>query len=126
MTDRIHYHAPGRCFAGCIAFDGDLRQITLTDVLARTLEVFAEHFQSSEWRISNCPVCGDPSDYCPGHGSIGDPEAHLALLAHEQGQHRWCHPKGCLFAAESAEQGSLRRASHDPAPPSVRLKGEQR
>ena len=39
-----------------------------------------------------CPACGSPSDYCQGHGPIGDPVGHAILLAHDYGIHDGCHP----------------------------------
>jgi hypothetical protein len=42
-----------------------------------------------------CPVCADPSDYCQGHGEIGDPAGFAILTAHDDGNHDDCHPYGC-------------------------------
>lgn len=33
--------------------------------------------------MERCPACGDPIDYCQGHGPIGDPEGHAILMASE-------------------------------------------
>lgn len=38
-----------------------------------------------------CPACGQPMDYCPGHGQIGDPEGFHILAMHEAGDHSRCH-----------------------------------
>lgn len=38
-----------------------------------------------------CPICGDPSDYCLGHGI----EATAAILAHDDGDHSTCNPDWC-------------------------------
>lgn len=42
-----------------------------------------------------CPACGDPIDYCQGHGEIGDPAGCAILDAHDDGYHTTCHPAGC-------------------------------
>jgi len=42
-----------------------------------------------------CPACGDPIDYCQGHGEIGDPAGRAILDAHDAGDHSGCHPEGC-------------------------------
>lgn len=47
------------------------------------------------WSVSRCPACGDPIDYCQGHGPIGDPVGHLTLKAHDKGKHEWCNAFGC-------------------------------
>lgn len=38
-----------------------------------------------------CPACGNPIDYCQGHGEIGDPVGHDVLYLHDEGYHRLCH-----------------------------------
>lgn len=43
--------------------------------------------------MSRCPACGDPSDYCQGHGEIGDPESHAILDMHDAGNHAGCMPQ---------------------------------
>ena len=43
----------------------------------------------------HCPACGDPIDYCQGHGEIGDPVGAQILAAHEWGEHNNCNPRGC-------------------------------
>lgn len=45
--------------------------------------------------VASCPACGQPIDYCQGHGEIGDPEGALILAAHDEGNHQWCHADGC-------------------------------
>lgn len=45
--------------------------------------------------VSSCPACGQPIDYCQGHGEIGDPEGARILAAHDDGDHSDCHPDGC-------------------------------
>lgn len=45
--------------------------------------------------VSRCPVCGDPIDYCQGHGQIGDPIGASILSAHDDGYHGRCDPAGC-------------------------------
>lgn len=38
-----------------------------------------------------CPVCGEPMDYCQGHGEIGDPMGYKILRQHDYGDHSECH-----------------------------------
>lgn len=45
--------------------------------------------------VARCPACGDPIDYCQGHGEIGDPAGFAILEAHDAGDHTGCHPDGC-------------------------------
>ena len=45
--------------------------------------------------VSCCPACGDPIDYCQGHGEIGDPTGHAILEDHDRGDHQHCHLSGC-------------------------------
>jgi hypothetical protein len=39
-----------------------------------------EDDEDDEQPFETCPVCGEPIDYCLGHGEIGDPEGHARLL----------------------------------------------
>lgn len=45
-----------------------------------------------EFPESYCPVCGEQTDYCQGHGEIGDPTGYIILRAHDNGDHSRCHP----------------------------------
>ncbi len=45
-----------------------------------------------------CPACGEPSDYCQGHGPIGDPNGSDILDRHDNGDHTRCRPSGCDVA----------------------------
>ena len=45
--------------------------------------------------VSRCPACGDPIDYCQGHGEIGDPGGAAILAAHDADDHRFCNLRGC-------------------------------
>ena len=45
--------------------------------------------------VSRCPACGDPIDYCQGHGAIGDPRGWTILLEHDDDNHELCDPVGC-------------------------------
>lgn len=45
--------------------------------------------------VSLCPACGDPIDYCQGHGEIGDPWGYAILRRHDTGEHGDCHPNAC-------------------------------
>lgn len=46
-----------------------------------------------------CPACGDPIDFCTGHGPIGDPVGARILDQHDDGDHGDCDPRGCDDAA---------------------------
>lgn len=48
-----------------------------------------------------CVACGEPVDYCQGHGEIGDPVGRAILDAHDDGDHNNCHPLGCDDAPRS-------------------------
>jgi hypothetical protein len=41
--------------------------------------------------VSICPACGEPIDYCQGHGEIGDPDGFAILEAHDNDDHGECH-----------------------------------
>jgi len=40
--------------------------------------------------FARCPACGDPHDYCQGHGEIGDPDGRAIVDAHDDGEHTNC------------------------------------
>jgi len=44
---------------------------------------------------SRCPACGEPIDYCQGHGETGDPAGFATLAAHDDEDHSDCNPRGC-------------------------------
>lgn len=46
-------------------------------------------------QYAGCVACGNPIDYCPGHGLIGDPIMALVLERHSNGDHCACHPSTC-------------------------------
>lgn len=48
--------------------------------------------------LTRCVVCGDPADYCHGHGPIGDPRGAQIERQHKCGNHVDCHPHGCTVA----------------------------
>jgi hypothetical protein len=52
-----------------------------------------------------CPACGDPIDYCPGHGETGDPAGFAILQAHDIGDHAECNPAGCHEAEADTLSG---------------------
>ena len=37
-----------------------------------------------------CPACGNVTDYCQGHGEIGDPAGFAILRAHDNDDHSGC------------------------------------
>ena len=39
---------------------------------------------------TRCPACGDPIDYCQGHGETGDPAGYATLAQHDAGNHNDC------------------------------------
>lgn len=40
--------------------------------------------------VDNCPACGEPADYCQGHGEVDDPDGHAVLVQHDLDDHRDC------------------------------------
>jgi hypothetical protein len=51
--------------------------------------------------VSLCPACGEPSDYCQGHGELGDPSGFAILAAHDNGDHSQCVEEAdCLGLAD--------------------------
>lgn len=38
-----------------------------------------------------CPACGMTTDYCSGHGEIGDPDGAFILQMHDEEIHEACH-----------------------------------
>jgi len=45
-----------------------------------------------------CPACGNATDYCQGHGEIGDPAGFAILQAHDNDDHSgcWQHAGECV------------------------------
>ena len=46
--------------------------------------------QTPDEEFAICPACGDPIDYCQGHGSSGDPVGFAILMKHDDGKHEEC------------------------------------
>jgi len=64
---------------------------------------------------SRCPACGDPIDYCRGHGEIGDPLGADILKLHDLGLHQDCNLLGCDEAARlNGEAGRLATTTYTP------------
>lgn len=42
--------------------------------------------------VAICPACGQPIDYCQGHGALGDSAGAAILDRHDDGDHGGCHP----------------------------------
>lgn len=64
-----------------------------------------------------CPVCGEPVDYCPGHGETGDPEGFDIMNRHDSGDHSSCHPAGCDIAQnieDATDQNAHVDYPHEP------------
>jgi hypothetical protein len=40
---------------------------------------------------SCCPACGEWSQYCQGHGEMGDPAGYAILNMHDDEDHSECH-----------------------------------
>lgn len=38
-----------------------------------------------------CPACGNPIDYCQGHGPMGDSQNYAILQLHDDDIHHMCH-----------------------------------
>ena len=52
--------------------------------------------------ISLCPACGQPIDYCQGHGELGDRAGFAVLAAHDADIHDGCSFEGCDYMHEHA------------------------
>lgn len=56
------------------------------------LQVLLDHFAAPDCdTVSHCPACGEPSDYCLGHGPMGDAQGYAILALHDDGVHSMCH-----------------------------------
>ena len=49
--------------------------------------------------VSTCPACGDPIDYCQGHGPSGDPAGFAILELHDDDDHSQCAPNSDCVAS---------------------------
>jgi len=58
-------------------------------------EIHDDLTECDPYLISKCVACGEPIDYCQGHGEIGDPAGFAILQAHDDDDHSGCHPDGC-------------------------------
>lgn len=65
-------------------------------------------YDDDEVGIDYCPACGQPVDYCQGHGESGDPEGFEVIAKHDNGDHEGCHPDGCEVAKDAEEIRSWR------------------
>jgi hypothetical protein len=78
------------CGAVCAYWDAD--DMTPNPVTG-VLELQCDGCAGEDY--ARCPACGEPVDYCAGHGPIGDPAGAAILDAHDNGDHAGCHPVGC-------------------------------
>lgn len=53
-------------------------------------EYGTECSRDDAYGVGTCPACGEPSDYCRGHGPSGDPDGFRAVEAHGMGNHDLC------------------------------------
>ena len=51
-----------------------------------------------------CPACGNPIDYCTGHGVSGDPAGWSTLNAHDNGDHSLCHEAASCASGSEVNQ----------------------
>lgn len=63
--------------------------------------------------MSACPACGQPIDYCQGHGESGDPAGFEILTMHDDEDHRFCDPRGCDDAPEPPMVGQYEMTDQD-------------
>lgn len=82
--DLIRSDADGR-----VSLPSDLSADPAFQAKVAELVETAEQVSSDMW-VEDCVVCGQPSDYCPGHGEIGDPAGYRILVAHDEGDHSMC------------------------------------
>jgi hypothetical protein len=59
-----------------------------------TIRAHDDTWQDETWEA--CPACGEPTDYCQGHGSIGDPGGAAILASHAEDDHTYCDPEACM------------------------------
>jgi len=69
----------------------DFRQQKIKD-FRKELGITAHNNNDDEFYVGNCPACGDPMDYCRGHG---DGVGSRILEWHDQDFHDECHENGC-------------------------------
>lgn len=63
--------------------------------------------------VSYCVACGEPIDYCQGHGQLADPNGFYILRRHhELDFHDTCDPHGCDEGMDCPE-GPCAHPSHD-------------
>lgn len=66
---------------------GDPERVTLFTIVVTRPAPWTDHDEYG----SMCPACGDPIDYCPGHGELGDAYNNSILAMHDNGNHDECH-----------------------------------
>lgn len=95
-TDEMHADA-ARIVADSLAILEAERTPTLDEpvTLDELDEISDELDAAHDWTASRCVVCGDPIDYCQGHGPMGDPDGYEILEAHESGHHERCDATAC-------------------------------
>ncbi|QAU07324.1 hypothetical protein SEA_NOSILAM_83 [Gordonia phage NosilaM] len=74
---------------------GEIVDATDADTLRAAVESIDAHYGADVETDPRCVACGEPIDYCQGHGEIGDPVGAAILDAHDDGDHNNCHPLGC-------------------------------
>lgn len=63
--------------------------------IARRGEITSVEKEEAVDPPSHCPACGEPIDYCAGHGKFGDPTGWAILERHDDGVHDDCSSRGC-------------------------------
>lgn len=71
---------------------------------------------AAEYAESYCPACGEPIDYCQGHGEMGDPDGAAILAAHDDGYHASCNSRGCDDAPAPRYVGLVLMGANYAAP----------
>lgn len=56
-----------------------------------------------------CPACGEPIDYCQGHGTLGDSAGAEVLERHDEEDHRQCHPNSWCKADDPEANNRFNR-----------------
>ena len=74
----------------------DVYQVDNTELSRRDMSYTADQEAAFGWDLEDysdpmCPACGEPIDYCQGHGPLGDPIGWAVLEAHDDDDHRYCH-----------------------------------
>lgn len=81
----------------------EMLEMQYEERVAPTLDSDGPNYSADDPAYGYCLVCGDPVDYCPGHGETGDPAGFAIIQQHDLGDHSHCHPNGCEEANDTLQ-----------------------